>query len=511
MPAPKTIGGSFTELRWALESSDIGVLPGSGVVWNLGEPNSYGDFGPEITNLARDPISADRQSKKGFTVGLSATANFVTDFTQTNVHSLLEGFFFANYRAHVEFGGGGEITAVTATDYEAASGLDAFAADMLVVGRNFNDAANNGLKLVTAAASGALSAAGLVAEASPPSIADLIEVGREFATDDIDVDATGSLPALTSTTTDFTTLGWFPGMWIFIGDDPAGNQFANEENNGFKRIRSIAAQRVEFDKSLTAMVDETSSGIDLRIFHPRSIKNEQAALIVRKTFTLERNLGAPDTDFPSTHQFEYVSGAVCNTLTLNIPTQDKVTMDLGFMGLDGTQRTAAQGPLAGARPDNVESDAFNTSSDFSLMRLSVVPDSGATANPLFGFLTEVSLEVNNNATQSNAIGSLPGIDITVGKFKVTGNITAYFTDVAAAAAVRNNANVTLDMAMVKNNAGVLIDVPLITLGDGRNNIEADTEITVAVSLDAATGATVHPDLDYTMAMHIFDYLPDLAE
>jgi Phage tail tube protein len=511
MPAPKTIGGSFTGLRWAKESTTIGVLPGSGVVWFVGEPNDYGDFGPEITTLARDPISGDRQSKKGMTVGLSATANFTTDFTQINVDSLMEGFFFAAYRTQAQLGGAGEVTGVSAGQYDAASGFDAFIAGLLVRGIGFDDSANNGLKLVTAATATTLSAAGLVAEALPPSAARVVEVGIEAGAGDIEFDVTGSLPAITSTVLDFTTLAWYPGMWVFIGDDLAGSAPSTAGNGGFKRIRSIAANRVEFDKSLETMANESPAG-SIRIFYPtRGIHNEQPALIVRTTFTLERDLGAPDTDFPNVHQFEYVTGAVANTLSISIGTQDKVTMDVGFMGLDGVQRTAAQGPLAGSRPELEESDAFNTSSDFTIMRISPVQTSGATSAPLFGFMTEVGLEINNNAKQSNAIGSLPGIDITVGKFKVTGNVTAYFTDVDAIASVRNNANVTLDMALVKNNAGVVIDVPIVTLGDGRLKIEQDTEITIPVTLDASTGALVHPDLDYTLALFYFDYLPDLAE
>ena len=74
------------------------------------------------------------------------------------------------------------ITSVSATQYLAGDGLDAFNAGDLILAENFTNAGNNGLKNITASASGTLTASGLVAEASPPSDAQITQVGFQFTT-----------------------------------------------------------------------------------------------------------------------------------------------------------------------------------------------------------------------------------------------------------------------------------------------------------------------------------------
>lgn len=504
MALRKMIDSSVVGLRIAEETVDIGVLPGS-PNWLPQEPNSYGDFGVEITTLARNPISDDRQAKKGMVVDLAAGGGFISDFTKVNVQEPLQGFFFADLRRQAEFGNGaGVITSVTTT-YNAASGFT-FAVNDLIFASGFNNPANNGFKLVTVATGTAVTAAGLVAEASPPATARLVKVGQQFAAGTIDVDAAGTLPAITGAGMPTPT----PGSWCFLGGDATITKFVNAVNNGFKRIRLATATRWDFDKSLTTMVTEASTTETIQIFIPRSLKNEVGALIKRRTYQLEQTLGAPDNALPSQIQSQYITGAVANTASFSIGVADKVTVDLGYMGLNGETRTGVVGVKSGSRPDLIEEDAFNTSSDFTFMRVGTVSTT-AVQSALFGFMTQVTLNVNNNAEAAKAIGVLGGFDITVGKFQVDGEIEAYFTDVAALEAVKANASVTMDMAMVKSNKGVVMDVPLITLGNARLNIEQDRPIKIPCNFNAASGAQVHPSLDHTLYMGFFDYLPTAAE
>jgi tail tube protein len=505
MTLRKMIDGSVVGLRIAEESTDIGVLGGS-PIWLPQEPNSYGDFGVEITTLARNPIAEDRQAKKGMVVDLAAGGGFVSDFTQINVQEPLQGFFFADLRRQAEFGNGtGVITSVT-TSYNAASGLT-FAINDLIFGSGFNTSANNGFKTATAASGTAVTAAGLIAEAAPPATARIVKVGQLFGAGVLDITTAGALPAMTGTGMPVLT----PGSWVFLGGDAVGTKFVNAGNNGFKRLRTSSATLWEFDKSLTTMVTEASTTETIQVFIPRSLKNEVGALIKRRTYQLEQTLGAPDNASPSQVQSQYLIGCVANTMSLSIGVADKVTVELGYMGLNGETRTGVVGVKSGSRPELIEQDAFNTSSDFTFMRVSTVQTSGANSTALFGFLTQCNLNVNNNAEAAKAIGVLGGFDITVGKFQVDGEIEAYFTDVAALEAVKANGSVTLDMAMVKNGRGVVVDVPLITLGNARLNIEQDKPIKIPCNFNAASGAQVHPNLDHTLYMGFFDFLPLAAE
>lgn len=506
------IDSNITGLAYAEELTP-GVLPGS-PVWNPLEPNSYSDFGAEVTTIARNPINPSRQRKKGVVTDLNAAGGFATDLTQINMQDMLQGFFFADLRNKVEFGGTGEVTNVDGTgeDFEAASGLDAFAVGALVFAAGFTNAVNNGLHRVTVAAAASLTVdSNLVDEAAPPAAATLVEVGAQGVAGDIDVDDTGSLPAITSTTLDFTTLGLIPGEWIFIGGDLAAEAFATAVNNGFKRIRSIAANRVEFDKSTETMVTEASTTETIRLFFGRVLKNELGALIKKRTYQLERQLGAPDDALPAEIQAEYLTGSVPGEATFNIPTADKMTIDLSFLAEDNETIDGPTSLKTGARPALVEADAFNTSSDFSLIKMAEVIAGDAAPTALFAFVTDLTISINNNVTANKAIGVLGNCGVSVGTFQVGGSLTAYFSNIDAVNAVRQNKDITLDMHIVKANAGITLDLPLIALGDGRPSVEQDQAITLPLNMDAATAAKIDPTLDYTAMMIFWDYLPTAAD
>ena len=502
------LDSNSTALRIAEELS-LKTLPGT-PVWIPYEPNSYGDFGGQVSTVARNPINANRQRKKGVVTDLDASGNFNTDLTQANLRSLLQGFFFADVRekrvptATTAVNGAGVYSTTVTTGVFVGS---------LVFMAGFTNAANNGFKVVTAvAANTSITVSGTtVVEASPPATATITVVGyRTETAADLKIDVSGAWPALTSTTKNLTQLGLIVGEWVFIGGDAAANQFANATNNGFKRVKTIATNRIEFDKSDATMVVDAAAGKSVDIYVGRVLRNETGTLIKRRTYQLERTLGAPDDAQPTQIQSEYLVGAVANELTFNIPTADKLNVDLGFIGLTTEQRDGVTGVKSGTRPALTESDAFNTSSDFSRMRMAIV-SSNPAPTPLFGYVTEAAVSIKNNATAAKAVGVLGGFDINLGTFEVGGSVTAYFSNISAINAVRNNSNVSIDLALVKNNAGIVIDIPLLALGDARAAVEQDQPITLPLEMMAASAALIDPNADYTLLMNFFDYLPTLAD
>lgn len=506
MASVNKIDSNSTGLRYAVEVTHKN--PGESAVWLPLEPNSYNDFGGSLTTMARRPINPARQRKKGVVVDLQAAGGFNMDLTQDNAQDLLQGFMFADLRRKEEQAA----TEVALSGVYTVADGDGLAAGMLVFAKGFTNAANNGLKHVTDVTGDDVTVdAVTVAEATPPAGATLVVVGVEAGAGDLNVDVAGSLPALTSTTLDFTDLGLIPGEWVFVGGDAASDQFVTDANNGFKRVRSVAENRLEFDKSTLAMEAETGTGLTIRLFTGRVLKNETGALVKRRTYNLERTLGAPDDSDLAAIQSEYLVGAIGNELSFNVNTADKITVDMGFIAADAEQRTAAEGVKAGTRPVISEEDAFNTSSDFSRIKLSTVVAGDEAPDPLFAFITEMTLTINNNVSENKAIGVLGAFDTTAGIFEVSGSMTAYFSTIEAVKAVRDNADVTFDFAIVKDNAGVVVDMPLCSLGEARVTIEQDQPITLPLSLDAATAAKISTDLDYTLMFVFYDYLPDLAD
>lgn len=623
------IDSNITGLRYAEEASlkTLAADP----VWAPLEPNSYNDFGGQVTTVARNPINPSRQRKKGVVTDLDASGGFNMDITQSNMQDLLQGFMFADFRRKGE-----EVpTNVdgTADEFDVAS-TTGFKVGDLVFGSGFTNSENNGLKEVAVVtANTSIEVVEDLVEEVPPADAKLVVVGRQFAAGVLDIDASGALPKLTlsglvaatgtltasgnaanndtvtigtqtytfktvltgaanevfigvnaSTSLDnliaaingaagagttygtgteantdvtalagaldtidvtaviagasgnliastevsatlswggatlasgvgvnFIDMGLIAGEWIFVGGDAATDQFATDANNGFKRVRVVTDSELTIDKSVLTMVTEASTTETIQLFFGRVLRNESGTDIVRRSYQLERTLGVPDNSSPTLEQAEYLVGAIPNELTVNVPQANKATADLTFVACDSEQRTAAEGLKDGDRPAIDESDAFNTSSDFVRIKLGSVSAVDEAPDPLFAFVTEMTLSVNNNVSPNKAVGTLGAFDMTAGTFTVSATLTAYFSNVEAVQAVRNNTDVTLDWIMAKANAGIVFDLPLISLGDGRPNIEQDAPITLPLVLDAASAAKVLETLDYTLMLVFFDYLPDLAE
>jgi hypothetical protein len=510
MAAVTSISSNATGLKIAEETTPK-VLPGS-PDWDTLEPNTYADFGAQIGTTARNPLNTSRQRKKGVTTSLNASGGFNTDLTQENLQRTLQGFLYADLRTKSEKA----VSSITTTDtYNIAdSGADYTTATLLFA-KNFDNAENNGLKTVASStATTVVVNETLVNETPSSSRASISRVGIVGGAGDLDVDVTGTFPAITSTVLDFTTLGLIPGEFIFIGGDSAGVRFTNAVNNGFKRVKSVAANLLTLDKSDSDMVVEASTTETIEIYFGRCLKNEaDPTLQVTRTYTLERTLGAPDDAQPSQIQADGLEGTYANEVSINLPPEDKVTLDLGFVALDGI---TVDGPTAlpsasGTTFPVAEASAFNTSSDFTRLRLAKVDSTDEAPVPLFAFIEELTLTINNNVAPNPALAVLGAAVVSKGNFEVGGQMTGFFQDTVAISAVRNNDNLTLDAALVKENAGVVLDIPLLTLGDGRPTIEQNVPVKLPLSNEAATGALVDTNFDHTLFICFFDYLPDLAE
>jgi hypothetical protein len=506
------IDSNSTGLSFAQETS-LKVV--SAPTWYQLEPNSYGDFGGQNSLIARNPINASRQRKKGVVVDLESMAEFETDLTYSRdeLQQLWSATLCADFRSK----GSEAVTAVdidggNPDEYEVAS-TTGFLAGHLIKGSGFAQPENNAVNVVTAitaSTSVEVATGSLVAEASPPSGARIDVVGVQGATADITVTSTGAFATIGSTVLDFTTLGIIPGEWIFVGGDLSAHKFATAANNGFKRVRSVSANAIVVDKSDDPMVTDAGTGKDIRIFFGRVLRNEQGTLIKKKTFQFERQLGAPDDSDLAAVQAEYVIGAMINEVETTIGTADKVMVNWAAMGLDTELRDATTGIKSGTRHALASGDAFNTSSDFSRIRLAIVSDTDEAPSSLFVYCQEMTLNINNNISINKAVATLGGFGLSLGTFEVGASLTAYLSDIDALQSIKDNESVTLDCAIVKDNQGIVFDMPLGTLGDGRPQVEQDSAVMIPLEFQAADATEVNTSFDYSLLMTFFDYLPDAA-
>lgn len=521
------IDSNITGLRACLETS-LGVLDPTPANqrWVEQEPNSYSDFGGEITTVARNPINPGRQRKKGVVTNVEASAGWDTDLTQENMQEMLQGFFYADLRNKQQFTGVAQTVATSDDSYGATGIHTGFFAGDLVLASGYTNTGNNGLKTVATATGNKVTVSENLVDETSPTTAKLVCVGFQFATGDATITAPGgAFPTLTTSAKTVSELGLIPGEWVFVGGDSATTRFALNAPF-FARVRSATGNVITFDKtSITLVADDgTSTGsggtnnVTVQLFKGRVLKNEIGSLIKRRSWTLERTLGVSDPTQPTREQAEYVHGSVPNEFNLNYNSADKLVCDLAFIGL---RASAINEVVSGAdtllskisgvvRVPVTEADAFNTSSDISRVSLRPVSSTSSNPTPLFTYSESITISINNNNSPNNAIGVLGAFEVTAGTFEVGGEISAYFGDVAAVQAVQNNSDITLDVIQVKSNAGIAIDMPLLTLGGGRLEVTQDEPVTIPLEPQAATGAKIHSTLNHTLLMVFFDYLPNAA-
>lgn len=493
------IDSNFTGLRFSLEVPGTPKGLTGSEIWLELEPNSYSDFGGTTTLTPRKPIVANRQVRKGRTTDLDAKAGFELDFTSDNMNDLLPTFFFAAWRKAATK----EVAAITAVANSDSSftKTGAFAAGFkvgsLILATGFANAANNGiLHVATLASADEIDVVETLVDETPAATAQVKVVGFQSTAGDLDIDSTNpALPKMTSTALSFTTLGLVPGQWIYIGGDTGIMAFTTPGNNGFARIAAIATHILTFDKTQNTMATEANTTHTVQLFFPDFLKNEDdPTLIVQQTAQFERSL--------SSAGFEYIEGAYSNTMDINMKSADKVTMTLGFQALAHTPVDFGD-RKAGTFPDiATDPNAYNTATD--MVRIRAAEQGSAT--PLFSFVQTMTLKLNNNVAPLKALGVLGAFDVSVGDFEITGDLTAYFSDIDAVTAIRNADSLTLDWAFALDNRGHVIDLPLLTFDKGTLDVVKDQAITIPVGVNGAED----PTLKTTLMESYFAYLPDAA-
>lgn len=518
MTAVNKIDSNVTGLAYQEETS-LGV-PNVANPWVELEPNSYSEFGPQVTQVARSPIVNDRQRKKGVLTDLDASGGFSGDLTQEALPDVGQGVFFADIEDKDELV---PTSVVAATNHYvvAANGTDYVLGDLLFA-TGLDNAVNNGLKTVTAStATTVVCGDDSLVDETPSGTVTIRRVGFEFVAGDLDVVLPGgAYPTLEISAKDFADFDVLPGEWIFIGGDDAtggtGDQCQTAANNGWKRVRSVVGTGptvVTLDKSETTMVGETPAEAVKVFFASRILRNRGVpSNIVRRSYMIERQLGLSDDGHDAAKpQAEYLKGAVPSTLQINIATADKMTFDIAFMGTTVELKASDVNMYAGPRPALVESEAYNSSSDVA--RINMAEHSLTDENPtaVFAYIQDLNFTIDNTLTANKAVGVLGAFDITAGIFAVSGALNAFYANVEITTLIQSNADVSIDFHMAKANQAISIDFPLVTLGDGRPNVEADAAIMVPITFEAASGAKIDSALDHTVMMGWWDYTPTAAE
>lgn len=511
---PRTVSNN-TGLSYTLEDSS----GNPGTDWYKLEPNSIDSFGATIVTTPRNPISSNRQARKGTVTDLDSGVGITSDLTMSAFRDFIEGFAFAS----AVNAGVTEMpcTSVsTTTDGYTVAALTAGQADKMEIGTliyaaGHTNSGNNGLKTVDAdiaASATEITVAENLIDETPPSSARISLAGYQFQTASAtwDWDATTATASLLATGggTTLAALGLNVGQFVHVGSpdgsggvEKAFTNSATDDMYGYARVKSISANEVVFDKVDAALqFDDLTAPAAVNILFGQFIRNVATthADYIEQAFQFEATFVGVGTG--GVDMYQYSTGNFCNQLSLNMPLADKATMSLEFIGKDTPGLVGSGSRKSGASsatdPNNVV--AFNTSADIAKLRILDTDESGLTTD-----FKSLTFTINNNVTPEKVLANLGAKYLNTGDFLVEMNAELVFTNVDVIDRIRNNTTVTMDFILKNENGGVAIDLPSLTLGQGNYNFPENQSVTLN------TTATAFEDtlLGTSLGISIFPVLP----
>ena len=488
----------------AAREASLGVLPGS-PDWILLEPNDVSSFGANITTVRRQPISKDRQNLKGTVTDLDSGGEFEHDLTMGVVGEFIEAFMFATaVNSDLLF----EKVDATSSGYTIPSATAAQAAKLqftsggpisLMYSRGYANAANNGLKPITAnvtASDTVIEFSGAVAETAPAKAqAEIAGIRAEEG--DLALTVSSGVGTLSSgnnsasNNINFTTLGLTVGQTIHIGGLTSANQFS--AGAGYGRITAIATGSLTLDKLDTTLATDTGASETIDLLFGRYIRNVAVdhSDFLEASYHIEAaydNLG----DAGAT-EYEYAKGNFCNQMTLNLNLTDKATVSFGFIGTDTEVPTTTRKTDAGTPREFAQTSALNTSADVARLRITQVDETGLTTD-----FKRMSLTITNNVSPEKVISQLGAKYMNTGNFEVATDAVLLFTEGDVVSAIRNNTTVTMETILKNEDGAVAMDIASMTLGGGGKDFPVNESVQINVSGQAFKDATLGTSLSFSM-------------
>jgi hypothetical protein len=496
--------GQVRTNKTSFNASRETALGTAGTSWTVVEPNDVPEFGPTITNTARDPISTDRQRRKGSTTDLDSAFTAECDLTVSHFEEFAEAFWFANWQ---ESGGTG-VAQFTPTAVVDGGGLeDSFtvAADgdvqdgTLIYARGFGDSGNNGLFVTTGTSTTTaikVATGTLTADGSPAAGAEVMVAGFQGASGDLQIDASGDL---ISTVADFTTMGLTVGQFLKIGGTATDTSFANvAANNDYARVTVIAANKLTLDKRGGTFATDNGSGKTIQVFFSRFLRQYDCdnAQFLERSYTFEAkwdNMDPGDAD-----HYEYPKGNYANLLTVSVPTADKASMTMAFLGTDTEVPTTSRKSGASSSLAQNKVAQFNTAADVVKLRI-LETDETALDVPV----KSLEFTLNNNVGREKAVGTLGALYMNYGSSHPGVAFEVMMNDSALITALRNNRTLTVDWAMENDDGALYFDLPAVDVDGGSRSLPIGETVTISGDLTGHKDTT----LGYSAGVSQFAHIP----
>lgn len=379
------------------------------------------------------------------------------------------------------------ISAVTGASktYTVAAGGTAFTSDMIVEASGFALSGNNVVDKVASstATTVVFVDSAMVNETNIPVGATLKAVGFVGGTGDLQTQVNPT--RMSSTTLNFTTLGLSAGQWIKIGGSSNTTKYDTAANNKNARILSVSANTLTFDLVGTGFAADTGTGKTIKCWSGDYLTNGKT----NYSYTFENQYLSHNPI-----NYTYFRGLRVSTLNIAMPTAEKITISFG---LNGTKYDPTTTRITGATDGKLaDSEVFNSSSNFRTLIFNGTEVVGPN------FISNLSLNIDNQEQDVGAVGFGGPVDIAYGAFNLTGSLDTYLSDfeIQKQALLNNKLNLMLVLGDNDKNE-LLFDVPQLKLTDSKVGGDNINDI-----LTASIGAETSDTYKYTLLITRFNYV-----
>jgi len=490
------VDSQTTTLHYEIESK-IGEV--TSPKWKLFVPISYGTTGGQLTTVEPDELESSGQTTKGSPTQVAATAEFSANVKHSNLQDFVPGMLRAKYQergstARKETITNPEtVTAVVSDGYTTTNtGGDDWSvptgAELLIYASGFQNAANNGRKIVTATTATKVSVENLTAATDKGGRLEVIGV-RTPATADYKKAASGALAKL-DCEADISKLKVVVGEWV---------QVVNDDSNPsmpifYGRVASVATSGGKSSINF-------SNVVGIGGFDGENVDNKRFAIYIANRYI---NNPARKDIRDCTYQFkrtvkdsevQTITGSLANTMSMSVPSVAKMESTMGFISrraLTNDTNTISGSNEIAATDDTM----YNTSSDVKLVSLYKDSDKA----DLFADFGDLSVDFNNGLTARYKVGSKFSLGASRAAFAATMSGTAYFRDLTPIESAEENHTVGGVILASNESGGVCVDMPGMTVV-GDVAISRGEPVTINVTNSGFKGAE-----GYTTRFLFYPYL-----
>ncbi|HIK61994.1 MAG TPA: hypothetical protein EYF98_15035 [Planctomycetes bacterium] len=285
---------------------------------------------------------------------------------------------------------------------------------------------------------------------------------------------------ITTVAEDFTTLGLVQGQWIRVSG------FADSTINGVYRVSgTVTTTAIPVTRSAGASTEIAGASVVIEVGD--TLVNG----VTQQSYTIERKFADQDTPL-----YEYLRGMVPGTFSMTATAKSLVTCAFGFTG--STQEYTTTRVTGASDQDATASGSFNVFNASS--NVGQIVEAGNTIAGA-NFVTEATIEIENNLRERNAVGSLGAVSIGSGEFTVTGVLNTYFDDKSLAEKVVTNTESSFSISF-NDNAGntLVLDLSRVKFSEGSPEVGSKNE---DVMLNLSFQAILNPNTGDTLKITRF--------